>query len=125
MRTLQKIILINLSLLFSLLVVGCKKEPLPMKPVASSFSVTSTIPAIIPVEGGVYSLKIEGGTNGWWVTLSEETTAWLNVNRKYGSGDVSQEILIEANASGQKREMQLVIRSTSQVAPVIIKVNQN
>lgn len=112
-------------LLVSLIVVGCKKEPLPAKPVASSFSVTSTIPVTIPVEGGVYSLEIEGGTNGWWITVSEETITWLNVNRKYGSGDVSQDVVIKANTSGQKRDVQLVIRSTSQVEPVVIKANQN
>ncbi|MNX90600.1 hypothetical protein D3C86_1226570 [compost metagenome] len=104
----------NLSFLILLIfsLIACKKEDLPAKPVAGPFQVTSTIPGEIEKAAGTYTISLEGNTNGWWVTLPANVQ-WYSVERKYGSGNVTQKLTIKANDSGQERSGSVKINSTS------------
>ncbi|MQP29426.1 hypothetical protein GEO21_18195 [Sphingobacterium faecium] len=104
----------NLSFLILLILslIACKKEDLPAKPVAGPFQVTSTVPVEIEKAAGTYTISIEGNTNGWWVTLPANVQ-WYSVERKFGSGNVTQKLTIKANDSGQERSGSVKINSTS------------
>lgn len=96
-----------------LLTLGaCKKENLPAKPVAGPFHVTSTLTSEIEKTASSYTITIDGSTNGWWITLPANVQ-WYNVERKYGSGNVTQKLTIKANDSGQDRSGWVKINSTS------------
>jgi hypothetical protein len=101
-----------LILLILLSLIACKKEDLPAKPVAGPFQVTSTVTNEIEKAGATYTISIEGSTNGWWVTLPANVQ-WYSVERKYGSGNVTQKLTIKANDSGQDRLGWVKINSTS------------
>ncbi|MCS3552545.1 MULTISPECIES: BACON domain-containing protein [unclassified Sphingobacterium] len=101
-----------LILLILLALIACKKEDLPSKPIAGSFQVTSTVTNEIEKAEAAYTISIVGSTNGWWVTLPANVQ-WYSVERKYGSGNVTQKLTIKANDSGQDRLGWVKINSTS------------
>lgn len=93
------------------LAVSCKKNDLPEKPEAGSFSVSSTIANRVPAAGATYTLTIEGTTNGWWIEVENEDN-WVTIPRKYGSATANQEVTIAPNTSGQNRETGIILHST-------------
>ena len=101
-----------LILLILLSLIACKKENLPAKPVAGPFQVNSTVTNEIEKVAGTYTISIEGTNNGWWVTLPPNVQ-WYSVERKYGSGNVTQKLTVKANDSGQDRSGWVKINSTS------------
>ncbi|MEJ5147650.1 MULTISPECIES: BACON domain-containing protein [unclassified Sphingobacterium] len=105
-----------LLILFAL--VACKKEDLPAKPVAGPFQMTSTVTNEIEKIASTYTISIEGTTNGWWVTLPANVQ-WYTMERKYGSGNVTQKLTIKANDSGQDRSGWVKINSTSKEEVII------
>lgn len=91
---------------------ACKKENLPVKPQPGPFSVSSTLTAEVSKSANTYTLTIDGHTNGWWITLPDNVQ-WYTVERKYGSGNITQKITIKANDSGADRQGWVKISSTS------------
>ncbi|MBP3943653.1 BACON domain-containing protein [Sphingobacteriaceae bacterium WQ 2009] len=99
--------------LLSILVLSsCKKENLPVKPVAGTFEISHTFPATISNTQNLFELKILGSTNGWWVTATEGAS-WIVISRKYGSASHTQNITIQANMTGVARNGWIKVKSTS------------
>lgn len=101
-----------LILLLLLSLSACKKEDFPAKPAIGSFEVTSTVTSEIAKTAGTYTITIDGSTNGWWLSLPENVQ-WYSIERKYGSGNVTQKLTIKANENGQERTGWVKINSTS------------
>lgn len=101
-----------LLLLLLLMLNACKKEELPAKPIAGHFKVTSNVTNEIAKTAEIYTITIEGTTNGWWLTLPANVQ-WYSVERKYGSGNVTQKLTIKANDTGQDRSGWVKINATS------------
>lgn len=100
-------------LLVSIFVLSsCKKEELPAKPVAGAFEISHVIPSSISNAQNLFELTIAGSTNGWWVTATEGAS-WIVIPRKYGSGNHTQNITIQANNTGVERNGWVKVRSTS------------
>ncbi|QBQ42857.1 hypothetical protein E2P86_17610 [Sphingobacterium psychroaquaticum] len=101
-----------LILCFLITFSSCKKENLPAKPIPGPFQVSSTITNEIEKGAGTFTLTIEGSTNGWWITLPDNVQ-WYSVERRYGSGTVTQKLSIKANDTGLQRTGWVKINSTS------------
>lgn len=115
-----------------LLVIGllttacaCSDRDMPYKPEASDFFVefeggTNTITN----EGGSLNITIKAGTNGWWVTQSENSS-WCVINKKYGAGDYTLPVKIEKNETGASRSVNVVIHSTYDLPAVELTIQQD
>lgn len=99
--------------------VGCKKHPLPEKPVEGPFSISTTVPAVVPATGGTFTLTIDATTNGWWIDIPN-TANWVAINRKYGSASVTQNITIASNKTGVERSVEVKIKSTNSQQEVLL-----
>ncbi len=105
----NKYILVLCSLL---MVIGCKKNEIPEKPVPGPFVVITTLPESVPAAGGTYKLTIEATTNGWWLVIPNNSN-WLTISRRYGSATVSQDVKIAENKTGAERAVEVAINATN------------
>lgn len=117
----------RILLMLSIIVGGmtaCTKQNLPSKPEPSAFSAalennTTTFPA----SGGTATIVINGGTNGWWVTMP--LNDWCVITKKYGSGDFKLPVAIKPNTTGASRSIQVQINPTFNLPPVNITLPQS
>ncbi|HAU55409.1 MULTISPECIES: hypothetical protein [Sphingobacterium] len=91
---------------------ACKKENVPGKPQSSPFFLSSTLTSEVGKSASTYTLTIDGNTNGWWVTLPDNIQ-WYTIERKYGSGNITQKITLNDNDTGTDRQGWIKINSTS------------
>jgi len=102
---------------------GCKRDSLPPRPQPSAFSVSLEHPdSIYVTTGGNTSIIVNGGTNGWWLTVP--TNNWLVINKLYGSSNFKVPVTIRANTTGQPREIKITVSPTFGQQPVVIAIKQ-
>lgn len=124
----QKIKIYNLRLGMALaLVLGltaCDKDELPPKPQPSAFSATveNNTVSFAP-SGGTANIVVNGGTNGWWITMPANN--WCVITRQYGSGDLKVPLTIRPNTSGAPRDITIKVHPTFDQPPVEIKLTQS
>lgn len=110
-------------LISSLVAGGCKKNILPPQPTASDFSARlEHRDSIFVAAGGTSSIIVNGGTNGWWLTVPSNN--WLVINKLYGSADFRIPVTIRANTTGLPREIKITVSPTFGQQPVTIIINQ-
>lgn len=104
------------------LLTSCSKQGLPIAPQPSAFSAALRSGAELPAAGGKDTILINGGTNGWWVTLPSSN--WMVVSKLYGSGDFKLPVEVKANNTGAARDIDITVSPTFGQAVVVIKVKQ-
>ena len=110
--------------LFAGLLLGaCEKQNLPAKPESSAFAASvENNQTSFPAAGGTANIIIEGGTNGWWITLSSD---WATIGKVYGSGNLKVPVTIRPNTTGEPRELVLTVHPTFDLPAVDIRITQS
>ncbi|OQP63950.1 hypothetical protein A3860_21230 [Niastella vici] len=93
-----------------------------MPPQPSPFSAALIKYTEFPAAGAKDTIVINGGTNGWWVTLPSSN--WMVVSKLFGSGDFKLPVEVKANNTGVTREIDISLWPTFSQAAVVIKVKQ-
>jgi hypothetical protein len=104
--------------------VGCKKDDLPAKPKPSPFIAAIKGSASIPVTGGIGTILITAGADGWWIVVPDDKKSWCSIARLYGSGDLELPVSFKANLTGQERRVQVKINPTFNLPAVDLSFTQ-
>lgn len=105
-----------------LLISACSKQDLPVPPQPSPFSASLLKYTEFPTAGGKDTILIQGGTNGWWLTMPAGN--WLVISKLYGSGDFKLPVEVKANNTGAPREINISVCATFGLPAINIKVKQ-
>lgn len=102
---------------------SCKKQNLPAKPEPSAFSAALKNNGIFTAAGGKDTIVVNGGTNGWWITMPDND--WVVIAKRYGSAEFSLPVTVKPNTTGVAREITITINPTFNLPPVAIKLTQS
>ena len=113
-----------LTLLMGSILAGCKKSELPAKPTPSPFSAVVKGNAAIPAAGGVASILITAGADGWWIVVPDSGKDWCTITKIYGSGDLEVPVTFKANSTGKERTVDVAVNPTFNLPPVHLVFTQ-
>ena len=104
---------------------SCKKQELPAKPQPTPFSVMAKSGDAVDPSGGQVQVDVKGQTDGWWVVIPPEATAWCSCSRKYGSGNATISFTFKANTTGASRSVTVQFNPTFDLPPQQLTFSQN
>ena len=107
-----------------MVLVSCSDKKDPYFPEPSQFSVAFEVGNTIDATGGTLAVRINAGTNGWWVVIPPESS-WCTVNQMFGSGDKTVTVRVTANNTGADRQTIITINPTFNLSPQTITVIQS
>jgi len=96
----------------------------PNIPKPSPFKVTFEGGTSIGAAGGTLSVRVDAGTNGWWVTIPPGNS-WCTVNQTYGSGDKVVTVRVAANSTNADRQVEITFNPTFDLPPETFTVTQS
>lgn len=103
---------------------SCSDNEMPYKPEPSDFKAQLEGSNQISAEGGVVNVKIEAGTNGWWVTMTEGMN-WCKAGKNFGGGDYTLPLTISKNETGEDRSVVVTIHSTYDLPAADFTIKQS